>query len=165
MALSQRGQPATSSKGRQRRLWSDESMAEAVKKVHDKENGLGLREAYRRYCVPIETLRRRVAGSVTLDCKTGPPTILTPEEESKLEQYVVEKCDMGFGLTREDVVRTAYAIVDQSGRKYPFRNGMAGRSWFDGFRSHHPKLSPRIAQPFRTVEQLFPTKKHFGLLC
>ena len=139
--------PATSSKGQRRRLWNDESMAAAVKRVQDKESGLGLREAARQYNVPVETLRRRVAGSVTLDCKPGPPTILTAEEESRLAEYVVQMCDMGFGLSREDVMQTAYAIVDKSGRKHPFRNNIAGRSWFDGFRSRHPNLSLHTPQP------------------
>lgn len=43
-------------------------MVKAVKKVQDKENGLGLHEAARRYNVPVEILRRRVAGSVPLEC-------------------------------------------------------------------------------------------------
>ena len=28
----------------------------------------------------------------------GPPTVLTPVEESRLVQYVIEMGDMGFGL-------------------------------------------------------------------
>jgi len=47
-------------------------------------------------------------------------------------------CDMGFGLSREDVMRVAYTIVEKSGREYPFSNGMASRAWFEGFRSWNP---------------------------
>ncbi len=47
-------------KPRQRRLWTDESMAGAVQSVAE---GKGLREASRLYNVPIETLRRRVNGT------------------------------------------------------------------------------------------------------
>ena len=42
-----------------RKLWSEESMLEAVKSVED---GKGLREAARCYNVLVETLRRRVVG-------------------------------------------------------------------------------------------------------
>lgn len=35
------------------------------------EEGTGIQEAARFYNVPTETLRRRVAGVVTLDCKPG----------------------------------------------------------------------------------------------
>ena len=48
----------------------------AVKNVED---GLGLREAARQYNVPVETLRRRVTGAVSTDCRPGPPTVLTSE--------------------------------------------------------------------------------------
>ena len=121
-------------------------MMAAVRTVQDEESGVGLREAAQRYNVPVETLRRRVAGSVPLECKPGPPTVLTSEEESRLVQYIIDMSDMGFGLTREGVMRTAYTIVDRLGRKHPFQNGMAGRSWFEGFRSRHPNLSLRTPQ-------------------
>ena len=116
----------------------------AVKSVDD---GKGLREAARMYNVPVETLRRRVAGITSLEAKPGRATVLTSEEEKKLAQYIVDMCDMGFGLSRHDVMRVAYSIVEKSGREHPFCNGIAGRAWFDGFRSRNPNLSMRISQP------------------
>ena len=64
-----------------------------------------------------------------------------------MAQYFVQIADMGFGLTREDVMRTAFLIVDKSGREHPFINGMAGRGWFEGFRARHPQLTLRTPQP------------------
>ena len=128
-----------------RKLWSDVSMAAAVKSVLDDNNAL--RQAARLHNVPIETLRRRVNGSVEMNCKPGPGTVLTEEEEEKLSKYLVQMADMGFGLTREGVMGMAYAIVEKSQRNHPFKNGMAGRSWFEGFMSRHPKLSIRTPQP------------------
>ena len=128
-----------------RKLWCKESMLEAVKSIEDE--GKGLREAARIYNVPVETLRRRVIGITSLDAKPGRDTVLTSEEETRLAQYIVDMCDMGFGLTRQDVMRVAYSIVEKSGREHPFSNGMAGRAWFDGFRSRNPNLTMRISQP------------------
>ena len=119
-------------------------MVAAVRIVED---GKGLRETARLYNVPVETLRRRVTGSVSLECRPGPPTVLTGEEESRLVRYIVDMADMGFGLGREDVMRVAYLIAEKSGRRHPFTNGMAGRNWFDGFRSRHPSLTLRSTQP------------------
>ena len=45
---------------------------------------LGLRESARLYNVPLETLRRRAKGMVTMDCRPGPKTVLTDEEESEI---------------------------------------------------------------------------------
>ena len=63
------------------KLWSDESMAAAVQSVQE---GKGLREAAKLYNVPVESLRRRVLGTVSVDCRPGPSTILTMEEEDRL---------------------------------------------------------------------------------
>ena len=109
MALSK---PAKGEK-KQRKLWSHESMVAAVQSVEDEK---GLRETARLYNVPVETLRRRVTGSVSLECRPGPPTILASEEESRLAGYINDMVDMGFGLGREDVMCVAYLIAEKSGR-------------------------------------------------
>ena len=65
-------------------------------------------------------------------------------------------CDVGFGLTRQDV---AFAIVDQSRRDHPFSNGLAGKRWFDGFRSRHPSFTMRIVQPLSYSQATAASKK------
>ena len=68
-----------------RKQWAPESMQEACKAV--KDENMSLREAARKYSVPVETLRRCTAGLVSLDCRPGPPTVLTSEEETCLAEY------------------------------------------------------------------------------
>ena len=99
----------------QSKQWSCESMEAAVKSV--KEEGMRLREASCLYNVPIETLWR-VIGNVELGCRSGPLTILTDLEETKLAEYVVQMDDMGFGLSREDLQIIAFQLVDKSGTMY-----------------------------------------------
>ena len=65
-----------------------------------------------------------------------------------------EMADRGFGLTRDDLMRIAFTIVDKSGRPNPFHDGMAGRGWMDGFKRRHPKISLRTPQ---SLELLWPT--------
>ena len=55
--------------------------------------------------------------------------------------------DMGFGLSREDVMALAYTVAKKIGRDNPFPDGHAGRGWLDGFRPRHPKLTLRSPQP------------------
>jgi hypothetical protein len=118
-------------------------MEEACKSV---EKGMGLLEAARAYNVPVETLRRRVTGTVSIDCRSGPPTILTTEEESRLAEYCVAMADMGFGLTREGIMAMAFAIADKTGRDHPFKSGHAVRGWYEGFMTRQPLLSLRTPQ-------------------
>ena len=80
-----------------RKLWADKSMVNAVKSVQE---GKGLREASRLYSVLVETLRRRVTGVVEIVCRPGPHNILTESEEQRLAVYIVDKAEMGFGLTK-----------------------------------------------------------------
>ena len=84
-------------------------------------------KAAEMYNIPVETLRRRIIGSVSVDCKPGPSTVLTKEEEECLAKYIIEMADRGFGLVSEDVMRAAFTIVERSGCPHPFHDGMAGR--------------------------------------
>ena len=79
-------------------------------------------------------------------CKPGPATILTDEQEDLLCEYIIKIADMGYGLTKEDVQRLAFSIVEKIQCKYPFKDGKAGRGWFDGFKSRHPQLTFRTPQ-------------------
>lgn len=93
-----------------RKQWSVGSKRAGVKGV---EEGMGLREATRLHNVPVETLRRRAIGNVhvDIDCKPGPNTVLTPDEEDRLVNYCNTMSDMGFGLSKEDVMCTAFTIA------------------------------------------------------
>ncbi len=85
-------------------------------------------------------------GTVDLECKPGPSTVLTREEERCLVDYVIGMADRGFGLVSEDLMRAAFAIVEKSGRPHPFRDGMAGRGWLEAFRWRHSELTLRTPQ-------------------
>lgn len=142
-----------------RKQWSSESMAEACKSVED---GKGLREASRQYCVPVETLRRRVNGTVELECKPGPATVFSKEVEDKICAYLISMADMGYGLSREMVMGTAYTIAEKTHRKHPFTGDSAGRSWLDGFRRRHPNLTIRTPQPLSYCRALCANEDIIG---
>ena len=119
-----------------RKQWSAESMKAATDLV---KSGGGLREAARLCNVPVETLQRRATGQVSEDCRPGPPTVLTDEEETKLADYLLQMSAMGFGLTREDVMAMAFSIAEKTGKRHLFTGGCAGRGWYDGFMRRHPR--------------------------
>lgn len=52
--------------------------------------------------------------------------MLTSEEESELAQYVADTSDMGFGLTKEDVMRTALPSLLSLGGCTLFGMGQQG---------------------------------------
>ena len=135
-------------------------MEEAFKSVRNES--MGLREAARAYNVPVETLRRRVAGVVSIDCRSGPPTVLTSEEEARLAEYCVSMADMGFGLTREGIMAMAYAIVEKTGRNHPFKSGHAGRGWYESFMSRQPLLTLRTPQAMSYARAVCANKERIN---
>lgn len=91
-------------------------------------NGGGaLREAARRYNVPLATLSRRVHGNVRIGCKPGPDPVLSAAGEERLVSYIIEMSDMGFGLSRQDIMQLAFQIAEESGISHPFKAGWC--SW------------------------------------
>lgn len=143
-----------------RKQWLPENREEAYKSV--KSEGMSLREAARAYNVPVETLRRRVAGIVSLDCRSGPPIVVTSEEEAHLAEYCVTMADMGFGLTREGIMAMAFAIADKAGRIHPFKSGHAGRGWYEGFVARHPILTLHSPLPLSYAHAVCANKKIIG---
>ena len=59
------------------------------------------------YNIIAETLRRHAFGLVEGECKPGPTTVLTDEEEEWLDSYLIEMAEMGFGLSRDAVIEMA----------------------------------------------------------
>ena len=49
-------------------------------------------------------------------------------------------------VLQKDVLRLAIKIADNSGRQHPIVDGLAGRAWFEGFRSCHSNLTIRTPQ-------------------
>ena len=119
-------------------------MTEAVKAV---EAGMSLRQEPEVYNVPVETTRRRVLGKISVDCKPGPATVFSKEEENELVDYVVQMANMGFGLTRGDLQLIAYRLAERLGKSHPFLNRMAGRGWLEGFLARYCRLVLRSTPP------------------
>lgn len=132
-------------------------MKAAVQSVNSGETSL--RAAARLYNVPVETLRRRTTGLVEIECRPGPPTIFSKEEEDQLAKYLTDMADMGFGLSREDVMALAFNIAEKTGKTHPFKGGFAGRGWYEGFKSRHPRLTLRSPQPLSYCRALCSNKE------
>ena len=55
--------------------------------------------------------------------------------------------DIGFRLSKQDVMCSAFLLTEKSGFKHPFKNGKAGRAWFEEFLSN-PQVSIHQTQSF-----------------
>ena len=77
-------------------------MEAALRNIHD---GDGLRVKGIVYNIPVETLQRRATGTVTIVCR---PAWTKTAKEQALYDYCIAMADMGFGLSRDDVIRKAF---------------------------------------------------------
>ena len=75
-------------------------------------NGATLRDSAHKYNVPVTTLYRRVNGIVAVGSRPGPSPVLSLMED-RLAHYLVEMADMGFGLSRQEVMRLAFQIAEE----------------------------------------------------
>ena len=108
-------------------------------------SGATLRDSTRKYNVPLTTLYKRVNGMVAMGSRPSPAPVLSSMED-RLAHYLVEMADMGFGLSRQEVMHLAFQIAEESGIKHPFMNCTAGRKWFEAFRLRHPNLTLRTPE-------------------
>ena len=67
--------------------------------------------------------------------------------------------EMGFGLTRDDILHLAFNMAELTGQSHPFREGKAGRGWFEGFMSRRQNLTLRKPQPLSYCKALCANKE------
>lgn len=121
------------------KLLTEESMTAAAMRHQD---GKGLRDVSRLYNVPLESSSHWCYrdGASTPE----PATVLTEEQEERLSQYLIHMSEIG-NQRWHYVSCIQHARVNQA--HHPFKNGKAGHGWFEGFISHHPKLTLHKPQP------------------
>lgn len=107
-----------------------------------KSGSLSLCQASKTYNIPKTTLHDRV-NKKYFTSKIGKRTVLTDEEESRLEQWALHMSRIGFGRTRRELVQVVKQILDADGRKTPFVDNKPGRKWINNFFARHPSLNLR----------------------
>ena len=95
----------------------------------------------RVFKVPRKTLDDRIRGNVSHGKKPGRTTILTPEEEESLTQYLLYMAERGFPLTRTMVKAFAWAIAKRSGNDARFSPEQGpSEHWWQLYRKRHPNI-------------------------
>jgi len=124
----------------QRKLWDVLDLTNAIDDV--RQNRLSLRQAERRYNIPKSTIARYVNGEVTVGTKSGPPPLLTPEEEEALVEWISSLSRMEAAVTRVDVERkinTFFKVRYNEDR-------WVTSGWWQRFLERHPELSSRYGE-------------------
>lgn len=131
--------------------------AEAVLK-----DGVPVRTAARQFGVSRTTLQRHIefcrktsSETTELNCayfnRCAVWTVFSKDEEHALVQYLVDACNMHYGLSKQQVKKLAFQYAKANEKKYPKSwnvNGEAGDQWyFDFMKRNNKVLSLRKPQP------------------
>jgi len=121
--------------------WREEDMLGAIQEL--KTAGRGLRRIARAWRVPKSTLERRVKRDLPHKYMLGKKTLFSNEQESQLEELLLDMARRGFPLTEQDVRKLAfqYAKCNRLSCRFSERQQMAGYYWMKGFLSRHPRLT------------------------
>jgi hypothetical protein len=88
--------------------------------------------ASKLYKIPKTTLHDHVKNMFD-SSKIGVKTVLSPEEETRLENWALHMSRIGYGRTRKKLADVVKRTIDEDGRKTPFKDNLPGRKWMDGF--------------------------------
>lgn len=129
--------------GNVRKKWTDDQLKSAVAEVR---GGRTISSVSQGTGIPKTTLRNKVSGKSKIGKNVGPPPILTPEDEDIIVQWMFFLSCRGFRVTKSQLLKNVAQLMKQLGRPNPFRNGLPGRHWYEGFLRRHPEISVCVAQ-------------------
>lgn len=143
-------------------MWSDESMAAALKAVKEGESIL---RAAKTHGVPRSTLQDRVKGRVVHGTKPGPRPYLDSKEEGELCNFLVDVSEVGYGKTKKEVKLLVENVAREKG---VLKKDKVTDGWYRRFAERQPKLSLRKGDATAHVRMDATTpetmKKYFDLL-
>lgn len=129
------------------------------------EGGIKLREAEKIYKVPFSTLWRHVTG----ECSTSMPgrkPKLGHLQEQELKEAVQGMADMGFGLSKNELLQLASNICIESGIE-PFKGGKPSLKWYQLFKKRHNltlKRAENISANRQKMETVEVKNEYFNKL-
>lgn len=120
------------------RMWSNADMEKAI--LACREEGMSASAASRLHKVPRKSLTDRLQGRVKINCRMGPPTALSDEQEKTLCHYMEYMADQGFPLTVSHILTYAWCIDRSCGRNVFGENGPC-YGWWLKFKHRHPEFA------------------------
>ena len=120
--------------------WDSEAMELAVSSVLEK--GYSVRRAAEEYNVPKSTLGDRITGKVLPGAHSGPPRLLTDQEEEHLATFLLQCASVGYPRSRLEVIAMIQRLCDSRGMKRTVTHG-----WWEAFCRRHQNITLRVSAP------------------
>lgn len=131
-----------------KRKYKQEDVEKAVDVV--RREGMSIAAAAKSFGIPKSTLQDKVNGKYSLDARIGRPSVLTPEEEKLIVNWIVDIAKAGFPVTKDALVSSVSRLVKDLGRDNPFTESVPGEKWYKLFLNRHQNISERVSQALTT---------------
>ncbi|XP_003424241.1 uncharacterized protein LOC100679579 [Nasonia vitripennis] len=106
--------------------------------------GQTLRQAAANFGVPKSTLFLKSKCIVPLECKKGPRTVLSTEDEAEIVSWIVFSADSGHPVTKSRLLDYVQKYATEKKIDTPFKNNRPGQHWYRAFMKRNPNLSNKI---------------------
>ncbi|KAI4463187.1 thap-type zinc finger superfamily [Holotrichia oblita] len=73
----------------------------------------------------------------------GAKSVLTLEEEKKLETWILNMAKLGFPVHTDDVLNVVSKVIKETNRQTPFVENRPGKKWVNLFLKRHPDVKKR----------------------
>ncbi|XP_037034396.1 tigger transposable element-derived protein 6-like [Bradysia coprophila] len=125
------------------RSYTDQDVNRALEEIL---NGASISESARKFGIPRSTLSEKRSGHLPTEHKMGPPTILSPDEESLLEKWIFHVGTAGFPVTKDQLLYSVQKLLNHSKIKTIFTDNRPGRKWYEAFTRRHPLIIKKQCQ-------------------
>ena len=112
---------------------------------------MSVRKAADKYKIAKSTLGDRLSGKIADDAAPGKPPIIPKEAESKIAESLFKAADQGFGMSRLAVMKKAGDVCKKVGLRTPFKHGIPGKDWWEGFKKRNAEVSLRKPEKLSEV--------------
>ena len=112
----------------------------------DVKRGVGLRKSAKYWGVSPAGLWKRVNGKVNYD-KAGNQQVLSPAEEQRFTEWLIERSNLGFGATKNEFLDAVKSFLDKDQRQTRFVKNRPGNTWYRHFLKRNPQVKLRSARP------------------
>lgn len=107
--------------------------------LKDKTRGMGLRKAAKKWGVSVSGLWKRVHGQIKYE-RRGRREVLSLIEEERFEQWIIERCNSGVGVSKGEFLDSVKTFLDKEQRDTRLTNNRPGHMWYRGFLARHPRV-------------------------
>lgn len=112
---------------------------------------MSVRKAASSFKVPKSTIGDRISGRKPDPLQLGSKPVIPAEIEKSIADRAMDLAAQGFGIGRRQLIARTATVCKDLKLQTPFKNGIPGKDWWDGFKRRNPTVVLRRPEKLSTV--------------